>query len=255
MGPFLTEEGVTYPWIKRAGATQPPVRESRLLSYEITHPFEFCFSGVLKLPADLSFPIGSFLRSCYSLPVSASHTPACKGSSSFAPFFLFLIETSNLYLACLESPAFCWWAVPTVTVKKARCQSCSWVPLLFKVHFPSLLHVTASSPEFTLGLVVIFRTQLLVQLRTPSHGELRTVLWRKPYFRNFKNILRIRQEPYMQLDGKLQDFFLIQYQMPFIWSGSQLCGSVLLLTFRKQQNTSNTNISQRGKLPVESPRV
>lgn len=84
---FWSEEGVTSAWLKQAGATQPLIRESPLLSYKITHAFEFCFCGVLKLPADRSFPIESFLLLHYSLSVSASH-PCVQTKFPIRPLFL-----------------------------------------------------------------------------------------------------------------------------------------------------------------------
>lgn len=150
---FWSEEGVTCHWIKQARSTPPLIRESPTLSCKITHALEFCFCVVLKLPADLSFPIESFLLLRYSLSVSASHL---RVQREFPVHPLFLVSDRNFSFVLGLARISCllmWRDILTVTVEKARSQSYCWVPLLFSVHFSSLLHIAASSPEFSLSLV------------------------------------------------------------------------------------------------------
>jgi len=58
-----------------------------VLSYKITHAFKFCFCAVLKLPADLSLPIRSFLLLRCSLSVTPSR-PCAQGKLPVHPLFL-----------------------------------------------------------------------------------------------------------------------------------------------------------------------
>lgn len=150
-GTFLVRRGSDLS-SNEAGSTQPLTGESPLLSYKITHVCTLLLwsTEVTCWPfvSHQIFAVVTLLSVCICCA-----PPMHKGSSPFTPVFSFLTETRGLYLACLESPACCWCAVPTVTVKKARSQSEFWLPLLFNLHFSSLLHITASSPEFGLSLV------------------------------------------------------------------------------------------------------
>lgn len=109
---FWSEKAMTHPLTQQEGSTQPLLRESPMLSYKITHTFEFWFYVNWSGSLTFSFPSKLYDFAVCSLTLlSASHH--CVQRKILICPLPVSDETSDLFLACLESPDFCWWAIPT----------------------------------------------------------------------------------------------------------------------------------------------
>lgn len=141
---FWSEKAMTHPFTKQEGSTQPLIRESPLLSYKITQTFEFWFCVNWSGPLTFSFP--STLQSaciCFT-PLCTEEDPHLS-TSCFWWNSRFVVGLSGIS-----------WLLLVGHSHKSRQQEVSDTPGSFNVHFSSLLHISASSPEFRLRLVYLY---------------------------------------------------------------------------------------------------